>query len=277
METVKLKILDEAGHTLLTCDAGEQAGLVYTNEYKPGDRVALEIRTPGRYCVVQFEDTMPPALVYVEKREINFRIPFGEQAITYSPKSFVGSRHVVRARLARPEEVALRRNLAFNPYDAHGDTGFYPHASANVETRGEAVFAARNAIDGVFENSAHGEYPYQSWGINRDPNAALTLEFGRSVVLDELRLTLRGDYPHDNYWTRATVEFSDGSSLVLSLTDSRSPQSTRFAPKKVEWLVLKKLIQAEGPSPFPALTQIEAYGTEAAVWEREHEKENLEA
>ncbi|MCD8047595.1 MAG: hypothetical protein LUD80_03345 [Clostridiales bacterium] len=124
------------------------------------------------------------------------------------------------------------------------------------------MFAARNAIDGIFENSAHGECPYQSWGINRDPNAALTLAFGRKVVLDELRLTLRGDYPHDNYWTGATVEFSDGSTLSLSLTDSRLPQSFPFEAKTVEWLVLKELIQAEGPSPFPALTQIEAWGTE---------------
>ena len=63
----------------------------------------------------------------------------------------------------------------------------------NVETRGEAVFAARNAIDGVYENDAHGIWPYQSWGINRDPNAALTLDFGRPVTIDELRLTLRAD------------------------------------------------------------------------------------
>ena len=162
METIKLKVLDEVGHTLMTCDADTEVSLVYTNEYHPGDRVALEIDHPGQYCVVQFEDTMPPALVYVVKREINFHIPFGEQAITYSPKSFAGSRHVIRARLAGPEEISARRNLAFNCYDEHGDTGFYPHASANVETRGEAVFAARNAIDGIFENSAHGEYPYQS-------------------------------------------------------------------------------------------------------------------
>lgn len=44
------------------------------------------------------------------------------------------------------------RNLAKNVMDQHGETNCYPHASANVETRGEAVFAARNAIDGV-----HGE------------------------------------------------------------------------------------------------------------------------
>ena len=75
METIKLKILDEAGHTLMTCDADTAVSLVYTNCYKPGDRVALEIDHPGQYCVIQFEDTMPEALVYVVKREINFHIP----------------------------------------------------------------------------------------------------------------------------------------------------------------------------------------------------------
>ncbi|MFR3226194.1 MAG: carbohydrate-binding protein, partial [Blautia massiliensis (ex Durand et al. 2017)] len=160
METIKLKVLDKDGHTRMTCEAAENVSLVYANAYQPGDFIALEILTPGRYCVVQFEDTMPAALVYVEQRAVNFYIPFGEQAVTYSPKSFVGDRHVIRARLATEEEIAARRNLAFNPYDQHGDTGFFPHASANVETRGEAVFAARNAIDGIFENNSHGEYPY---------------------------------------------------------------------------------------------------------------------
>lgn len=260
MEQIKLKVLDEAGKTLLTAPADTQVSLVYCSAYTPGDRVSLEIDTPGQYCIIQLEDSMVPALVYVEKREINFHIPFGEQASVYSPKSFVGSCHVIRARLAEPEEILARRNLAFNPYDQHGDTGFYPHASANVETRGEAVFAARNAIDGIFENCAHGVFPYQSWGINQDPNAALTLDFGRQVLLDELRLTLRSDYPHDNHWTQATVAFSDGTEIQLKLTDSPKPQKFPIEPRTVRSLVLKDLIQAHGNSPFPALTQIEAWG-----------------
>ena len=263
MEPIKLKILDAEGHTLLTCPAAETVSLVYMNAYQPGDRVALEIGTPGQYCVVQFEDTMPPVLVYVVKREINFTIPFGEQAITYSPKSFAGSCHIIRARAATPEEVAARRNLAFNPYDQHGDPGFYPHASANVETRGEAVFAARNAVDGVYENDAHGSWPYQSWGINRDPNAALTLDFGRPVTVDELRLTLRADFPHDSWWTAATVEFSDGSREVLALEKTAAPQRFAIQPRTVNSLTLCALQKADDPSPFPALTQIEAWGTEA--------------
>ena len=106
MELIKLKLLDTDGMTLLTAPAAGQVSLVYMNAYKPGDRVSLEIGTPGQYVVIQFEDTMAPALVYVVKREINFHIPFGEQAITYSPKSFAGACHIIRARFATPEEIA---------------------------------------------------------------------------------------------------------------------------------------------------------------------------
>lgn len=262
LEAIKLKILDAGGRVLLTAPAAERVSLVYSNTYKPGDRVALETGTPGQYCAIQFEDSMPEALVYVTKREINFAIPFDEQASTYSPKSFQGDCHVVRARLASAEEIGARRNLAFNPYDAHGDTGFFPHAQANVETRGEATFAARNAIDGVFENDAHGSWPYQSWGINRDPKAEFSLHFGRRVTIDELRLTLRADFPHDSWWTQASVRFDDGSSETLRLRLTGETQRFPIAARTVTILTLCELIKADDPSPFPALTQLEAWGVE---------------
>ena len=51
--------------------------------------------------------------------------------------------------------------------------------------------------------------------------------------------------------------------IILSKNvKSAKPQSVTFEPKRVRSLVLKDLIQAEGTSPFPALTQIEAFGTE---------------
>ena len=166
--------------------------------------------------------------------------------------------------MAAPEEVTVTRNLAFNPYDCHGDHGFYPHATANVETRGEAVFAARNAIDGIRENRSHGAWPYQSWGINRDPQARLRLDFGRAVEVSELRLTLRADFPHDSWWTAATVVFSDGSREQLALTKTADAQRFALAPRRVEWLELCELKKAEDASPFPALTQLEAWGKDEA-------------
>ena len=130
--------------------------------------------------------------------------------------------------------------------------------------RDEFKLIHTNAIDGLFMNHSHGTWPYQSWGINRDPNAALTLFFGRTVVIDELRLTLRADFPHDSWWTQATVEFSDGSREVLTLQKLAAPQAFAIQPRQVEWLILKELVKAPDPSPFPALTQLEVFGTEAA-------------
>lgn len=99
-------------------------------------------------------------------------------ASSFHPRAFPAAATLsVRASPARKRSLR-GGTLAFNPYDRHGDTGIYPHARANVETRGEAVFAAYNAIDGIYENGSHGEWPYQSWGINRDPNAEWTLSFG---------------------------------------------------------------------------------------------------
>lgn len=265
METIKLKVLNQTGHTLMTCRADQEVSLVYTNAYQPGDRIALEIDHPGQFCVIQLEDTMDPALVYVVNREINFHIPFGEQAITYSPKSFQGNRHLIRARLARPEELAVRRNLAFNCYDEHGDTGFYPHASANVETRGETVFAARNAIDGVAAVSSHGRWPYSSWGINRQDDAELTLEFGRPVDFDTIVLYTRADFPHDNWWIRGTFTFSDGTQEQVEMEKSSEPHRFAIARSGITWLKLGSLIKADDPSPFPALTQLEVYGQDSSA------------
>ena len=270
MQSIKLKILNAQGHTCMTCrQDGDSVSLVYPHEYCPGDMIVLECSEPNCFCVVQFEDTLAPAFVYVPERFALYRIPFDKERVVFSPKAFTGSRHLIRARLARPEEIAHRRNLALNPYDQHGGNGFFPHTSANVETRGEAVFASYNAVDGIYENASHGEWPYQSWGINRDPNAAWTLDFGRPVTLDELRVTLRADFPHDSWWTQGTVDFSDGSSETLHFEKTDAPQRFSIAPRTVTKLTLHSLIKADDPSPFPALSQFEAWGREADAPEKD--------
>ncbi len=261
MPELKVKVLNRDGHTLLTSDAGRFVCLTYAAAYEEGDRICLEADRPGLFCEIRLDDTMLPALVYLAGKTADFFIPFAEKKLAYSPKSFAGNRHLIFVRIADPAEVSARRNLALNPYDQHGDPGFFPHASANIETRGESVFAARNVIDGIFAGASHGEYPYQSWGINRRPDAALTLSFGVPAEVDEARLTLRTDFPHDNYWTKATLSFSDGSRETLSLVKTHEPQVFRFAPRVVEWVTLSELIQSDEDSPFPALTQLELWGS----------------
>ena len=202
---------------------------------------------------------MGSSLCYLTK-DMTYTVPFAEKKRVYSPEAFAGGKHFLFAQVAEPWQTKIYRNLAINVDDQHRVEGCYPHADANVETRGESVFEAKNAIDGVCGNHGHGNWPYASWGINRDPNACMKLDFGRPVEVDRLGICLRADFPHDSYWTEGTVTFSDGSVEVLQFKKTDCCQYFTIAPRTIQWLTFDKLIKAEDESPFPALTQIEVYG-----------------
>lgn len=260
---IKLKIVGK-GEVEKACSvAGDnETYLVYHNEFEDGDRIAVNTDGNGRFIVAKFEDSMTEAFIYVPGMSMGFFIPPKNNRPNYSPKSFIGDCHFISVRYASDEEISKRKNLALNVYDQHENANSFPHASANIETRGEAVFAARNAIDGIYANDSHGRYPYESWGINRDPKAALTIDFGREVRIDEIRITERADFPHDNYWVEARLSFDDGSFEIIKLKKSDKPQCFKIKERVVKSFTLDHLIQAKGPSPFPALTQIEAWGYE---------------
>jgi len=266
MGELKLKVISADGTLYGSSESGPEVCLVYTKEYKEGDRICLETDRPGMTVRIRLEDSMDPCLVYVPGTSLTYPIPPADRRQNYSPKSFAGALHVIRARVASEEERMTVRNLAFNPYDLHGDHGMYPHAAANVETRNEAAFAVRNAIDGLCLNREHGNYPYTSWGINRDPKAELTLEFGRPVRIREVVLLLRADFPHDSYWTQAEVVLRDsrsGQEKAETLSLKKTPEKQHFPMEETaDTLILRKLVKAEDASPFPALTQLEVWGTE---------------
>ena len=267
MATLSLKILDKCGNTMAVSSGEDFVDLVYAAAYEEGDVIELQTSVPEIHLNWQVDDALQTAFVYVTDT-VKYDVPFGEARISYSPKVFSGNRHYLYAKTAEKEEVFAYRNLALNPADQHKDVPCYPHASANVETRGESVFAAKNAIDGVRANLSHGEWPYESWGINRREDACMKLEFGRKVCTDRIVFYTRSDFPHDNYWTQATIAFSDGSEETVSLKKTNLAQEFRFSKRIIDSLVLKDLIKSEEPSPFPALTQLEVYGT---VWNGEED------
>ena len=266
--SLTLQIISRTGAVLASARGETEAALVYAGEYREGDRLLLASDTYPAYVTAQLEASLPLSFAFLREREFSFPVPFGEKRTVYAPEAFGGSHHFLFARYASKEEIAAPKDLALNPLDHHENTALFPHASANVETRGEAVFAARNAIDGLKANKSHGEWPFTSWGINRDPNAAWRLEFGRTVRLTEAVVYLRADFPHDAWWEKADLRFSDGSLIPLKLEKTGGGQRFAFAPRDVEWAVLENLIKADDPSPFPALTQLELYGTEHALENR---------
>ena len=253
----------DAQRTLLSSSEGEEEiFLVYSGIFKEGDSIEIEAEEPC-LAVIQLDDTLGEELVYLKQGRLLYQIPFGDKKVCYSPRSFTGDKHLITVRSALKSETTVYRNLSRNKYDQHGDTGCYPHATANVETRGESVFAARNAIDGIKANDSHGERPYGSWGINRDPEAVIRVEFGRSIRTDKLCIYLRADFPHDNWWREITVRFSDDTMMVCTLEKTGKGQIISFEPRQTEWIQLEQLKKADDPSPFPALTQLEVYGTES--------------
>ncbi|MCI9385577.1 MAG: carbohydrate-binding protein [Lachnospiraceae bacterium] len=256
------KILDAAMNTKAVSKGVDEVSLVYSQEYEPGDRIILETSGEETFVWLQMDDALGRALVYITGN-VEYIIPFGEKRVNLSPKAFYGGRHLLHARLAKDYDVEGYRNLAINVYDQHQIKDCYPHAAANVETRGETVFAAQNAIDGVMVNTCHGEWPYQSWGIDRKEDARIRIAFGRTVEIDRIVLYTRADFPHDNWWRSVHFDFSDESGLEMQMEKSMLPHEITFPSRRVRWVEMNHMVKSDDPSPFPALTQIEVYGREA--------------
>jgi hypothetical protein len=263
MSKLSLEIKNCKGETLAESSNDDIVSLAYFCEYLEGDYIVLKCLDKNKHMVIQLDDAINPAYVYLAGNEFVFPIPFGEKKTAYSPKSFSGKAHLISARLAEKFEISAYKNLAKNEYDHHENFYCYPHASANVETRGEAVFAARNAIDGNTENHGHGAWPYESWGINRRDDAEIKISFGRPVDVDLMVIYIRADFPHDNWWEKVDFVFSDGSEITCNLVKTSAPQKIAFEKKTVEWIIMKNMVKSNDPSPFPALTQWEIYGKEA--------------
>lgn len=259
----KIEIVDRNGAKKASAEGGE-VRLIYRGVYEPGDAIVI---TPGvvpANYLMQLDDVGGVSVVYLTG-PLRYEIPFGEKRTNLSPHTFLDDLHLLTLKKYPDFLQDVYRNLALNVWDQHGLCCCYPHARANVETRGEAVFAAQNAIDGVTANESHGEWPFESWGINMQDDAEITIEFGREVEIDRIVMYTRADFPHDNWWTQVTFSFSDGSSFDWALKKQTLPHEITFSPKRVKSLTMHDMKKAEDPSPFPALTQLEVYGREGSA------------
>ena len=253
--------IENRGRVKAAKSGEEEVYLIYKDFYAEEDEITIAFPEPG-YYQVQTDIALLPALLWCEGTYY-MPVPSGDLKLPYYPYAFSGDIHLVTVRRAREKEITNYRNLALNPADWHGNRAMYPHTHANVETRGESVFASRNAVDGLKAADSHGLFPWSSWGINRNPEAEITVDFGRPVDIDLLALYTRADFPHDAWWTEGSVRFSDGSEIKLGLSKKDGAQTFPVDKKGITSLTLFRLVKADDPSPFPALTQIEAWGTES--------------
>lgn len=259
-----LKLIDHEGNIIDERSHAEETYLAYkTRAYSSGEKIILESNEVNCFVWVQVDEAISASLIYLTKNQWVFPIITDpELRRAYSPKIFSGERHYIRAFKPNSYEIENYRNLALNAHDQKEVSGAYPHAFANVETRNDSTFFARNAIDGMIANENHGSFPYQSWGINQQEDAQITIDFGREILTDKIALVLRGDYPHDSYWEKVTLEFSDGEQMLLETSNVHDRQYFSYKPKRTRTVTLKQLIKHIDDSPFPALTEFEVYGQE---------------
>ena len=262
--TITLSVLDKNGNEKARATGLCSACLLYEQAYQEGDLLKVETDEAGTFLDLALDDSLPPATLFFRENSLLFPIPWGDKSTTYSPAAFKGKSHRLMARTVPAATAGNIRNLSKNPYDHENNNSVFPHASANVVTRGEAAFAARNAIDGEIANSNHGFWPYTSWGINQDPEASLTLHFGRPILVSQIVIFLRADFPHDAWWQSARLTMSDGWSTIAPLTKSAEGQVIELEPRLTKSLQFDQLIKADDPSPFPALSQLEVWGCEVS-------------
>lgn len=255
---IEIRVCAESGEIIANAQHQAEALLCFDHLYQPGDRIEITADTP--HLIVRMDESQLPAEVYLPGGRMTWPISTGEHRLAYAPGAFDGKRHIVEARAMTSTECAALRNIACNPADLRGDTDFYPHCTANVETRGESCFAARNVIDGMRHNTYHGEWPYQSWGIGAREDAWCLLDFGREVEVHAMSLTLRADFPHDAYWTHGTVVLSDGEEVSFDLTRTGDRQRIDLGTHRVRWMRLESMKKSDDPSAFPALTEWEVEG-----------------
>lgn len=258
---ITISVLDASGALLASSAHESEAFLCLDRVYEPGDTIV--IASDGKHVWAQLDTALLPGEVYLPGGRMSWRVPEGEHRLAYCPGAFAGPRHLITARGMTQVEVAARRNVACNPADLRGDTDFFPHCTANVETRGESCFAARNVIDGLRACTSHGEWPFQSWGIGAREDAWLLVDFGREVTIDEMALTLRADFPHDAYWVSGHVVMSDGSEASYNLQKTGNRQYIPLGRHTVTWLRLERMQKSDDPSAFPALIELEVFGADS--------------
>ncbi len=190
-------------------------------------------------------------MVYMPNGSYVFTVPETDPQRDYPEGTFTKP-FLLTATAATTEEIKASRNLSANPYDLKNSVA-YPHATTNNEHNNGADpdFWVRNVIDGYTQNTAHGRFPYQSWGPSRDDGVTCTVDFGRTVSVNEITVHVRADFPHDIEWVSCDVVDQDGN-LIKNLAFTHTADGQVFtldAPASVTSLTFKNMVSNEANTP----------------------------
>ena len=262
IDIINLKLIRENGDVKFKA-YGNEIDEHFHGEYEIGDKFRIEL-CDGSFVKVKLDPTLAESIVYVPDGTFEFLVPFDrERKACYAPGAWDGDDHRIVVSEPTDAEIYADRLISLNSHDRHNVPKYYPHAVANFVTREEPCFFERNAIDGVIDNSNHGDFPYHSWGGGLREDLEFEVHFGQDVEVSEVVIFLRADFPHDTYWKECDVEFSDGTLVHANFIKTADGQKVSFEPKTTEMVKLTGFKQQrleDGSLSFAALTQIEVYG-----------------
>ena len=262
IDIINLKLIRENGDVKFKA-YGNEIDEHFHGEYEIGDKFRIEL-CDGSFVKLKLDPTLAESIVYVPDGTFEFLVPFDrERKACYAPGAWDGDDHRIVVSEPTDAEIYADRLISLNSHDRHNVPKYYPHAVANFVTREEPCFFERNAIDGVIDNSNHGDFPYHSWGGGLREDLEFEVHFGQDVEVSEVVIFLRADFPHDTYWKECDVEFSDGTLVHANFIKTADGQKVSFEPKTTEMVKLTGFKQQrleDGSLSFAALTQIEVYG-----------------
>ena len=258
-DMIDLKILNKNGDEKFTAK-GIQIDVVYDRIFEEEDKIVITA-SDSEYLAIKLDETLKESIIYTPSKSFEFIIPKKELMACYSPDAFSGNEHKITVYEPDDEVKYSSRLISQNPLDQRGQKKFYPHAYANLVTREAPCFYERNAIDGVCDNSNHGDYPYHSWAGGAREDLEYYLDFGTEVEIEKIVFYLRADFPHDTYWKSVDVELDDKSRVTANFVKTADGQELVFDEKKKTRVVhLTNFKQSEIPFSWAALSQIEVYG-----------------
>ncbi len=256
---INLKIINSNGDEKFSVKA-ETVDAVYEGKFEPGDRIT--VNTGGaEFISVQLDKTLAESIIYTPSGSFDYPIPFGNLKAGYDESSFSGTTHIIKVSEPGESLAFGERIISLNAYDLKGQKGYFPHAYANLVTRDAPCFFERNAIDGVCDNSSHGDYPYHSWAGGAREDLEYYIDFGAEVEISKIVFWLRADFPHDTYWKSLDVLFDSGERHRADFKKTAEGQCLDLPEKiKTRKVHLTNFKQAELPFSWAALSQIEVYG-----------------
>ncbi len=262
VEIINLKLISAGGDVKFKA-YGAEIDERYSGVYEEGDKFRVEL-LDTEFVKLRLDETLAESIVYVPDGTFEFLVPFGyERCACYGAAAFTGDSHRITVSEPTEAEIYAEREISLNSHDRHNVPKYFPHAVANFVTREDPCFFERNAIDGVTDNSSHGQYPYHSWGGGLREDLEFEVHFGCDVEVSSVTLFLRADFPHDTFWREMDIEFSDKTRVHANLEGVADGQTVSFEPKVTEYVKLTGFKQQrleDGSLSFAALTEIQVNG-----------------